>query len=102
MNRNARRNAIAAVMQVSDGIPDEPINDLANAIVLCAANDYRTYCQRKKALEKKKKKQDVCSELFDIELKIGWIERFFASDWCFALSGGTNIAILERLRREQK
>ena len=64
--------------------------DLANAIVIQAANDYRKACKDIKRGERvpmySKKK----------------IEEFFTSEWGDFLSGGIALKILKRLQDEQK
>ena len=102
MNRNARRNAIAAVTQGRAGVRADPFDELAIGIVEFAANDYRSFMAKKRRLEKKKPSIQVHEALIDVNYQIMRIEKFFKSDWCFALSGGTNIAIFERLQEEQE
>lgn len=102
MNRNARRNAIAAVMQGRAGAQVDPFDELAIGIVAFAASDYRLFMAKKRRLEKKRPSIKVRKALIDVKYQIMQIERFFQSDWCFALSGGTNIEIFERLQKEQE
>ena len=64
--------------------------DLANAIVIQAANDYRAAC-------KNLKKGDHITMY-----KIKKIEDFFTSEWGDYLSGGIALKILKRLQDEQK
>lgn len=107
MYSNSKRNAAKAITQGQAGVLNDPIDNLAIAIVQSAAEDYRSYYKRKKRLRKQAeqttgvKKSDALEALLSVDLQVSRLERFFQSDWCFALSGGTNIAILERLRREQ-
>lgn len=98
MSRNSKRNAAAAITQGQAVRPDDPFDNLAIAIVEFAANDYRAYSKRKKRLMKR----DMRYGLSQVEAQLKQLEQFFQSDWCFALSGGTNIAILERLQKEQE
>lgn len=108
MCQNGKKNAALAITQGQVGVRNDPIDDLAIAVVRLAAEDYRSFQKRKRTLEKRIKKtegikkHDATVALSNVEYQIGLLEKFFKSDWCFALSGGTNIAILERLRREQE
>lgn len=109
MYRNSKRNAVWAITQGQVGVQNDPFDDLAIAVVRLAAEDYRSYHKRKKRLEKRmqraqtvKQYEEARESLLRCDWEIKKLEQFFKSDWCFALSGGTNIAILERLQKEQE
>lgn len=68
---------------------EECCEDLANAIITQAANDYRTACQKFKSGNGRAKRE------------IKMIEAFFHSEWCDFLCQGSATDILKRLQQEQ-
>lgn len=69
-----------------------PWQSLANAIVICAAKDYRRALRR---IRKKPTNKEALSEIADIE-------RFFCSDWYKTLTDVDGEIIIRRLREEHK
>ncbi len=65
---------------------NEPYVDLANAIVICAADDYREAWEGKQTKTKTEEIKDL--------------EKFFLSDWFKALTSADGKMILKRLQEE--
>lgn len=61
---------------------EDQYEELANAIITRAAEDYRTALVRKS------------------KMKIKSLERFFRSDWCHFLTSIDTEYIIERIRKE--
>ena len=96
--------AIANVMGENRELPDslqtEPMQenweDLANAIIIQQAEDYRAY--RKQLRENPRMEEE---KRLLIEVEILGIQMFFLSDWFCLLTKADGGKILERLKKEE-
>lgn len=70
---------------------EDPWTDLANAVVVCAAKDYRRW--------RKRLKKDPDDGLAVAKLKS--LEKFFKSSWCDFLSRMDGTYILKKLEEEE-